>query len=128
MPEIKFHSDWLKIGDNVLQGDTIQFLDVGEVDENDRHNFTVAVFRNGELVEPTKKFTLNKGNFKAISALYGTNSDAWVGKEMNVVSVKVRNPQLGTLVDSIALVPPLPPVVPTTPAPTTPETPVQPTA
>jgi len=55
------------------------------------------------VVTENKKFDLNKTNFKAISAAYGSNSDAWVGKEMKVNKVKVRNPSTGTLVDSIAL-------------------------
>ena len=113
MPEIKFPSEWLKINDNVLEGDVIQFIDAGEFDpEKEAYNFNVAVFHNGEITEMSKKFTLNKTNFKAVSALYGTNSDAWVGKEMSVAKVRVRNPRLGTTVDSIALEAPKPTAAP----------------
>lgn len=106
MPEITFPSEWLKIGVNVVQGDTIRFVDAGILDsETERYVFTVEVYHDGLMTE-TKKFNLNKGNFKTTSAVYGTNSDAWVGKEMIVNSVKARNPQLGTLVDSIALTAP----------------------
>lgn len=65
----------------------------------------MQVIHNGTPTE-VKKFTLNKSNFEAVSKLYGTNSDNWVGKEMEVAKVKVRNPQTGTMVDSIALVAP----------------------
>lgn len=105
MPEIIYPSEWLKINENVKDGDTIQFLDAGTQDKDERWIFNVAVFRKGDLIEPEKKFGLNKTNFKAVSAVYGTNSDNWVNKEMLVSSVKVRNPQLGSLVDSIALSP-----------------------
>lgn len=104
MPEIKFISEWLKIGDNVQAGDHIQFLDVGAIDEETgAHVFNVAVFRNGELVEATKKFRLNKSNFKEVNKLYGSNSDNWLQKEMMVAKIKVNNPSTGERVDSIAL-------------------------
>lgn len=103
MPEIKFPSEWLKINENVQAGDIIRFKDAGALDpENETYTFNVEVIHAGQVTE-TKKFTLNKTNFKAISALYGTNSDAWLGKEMTVNAIKVRNPQTGLLVDSIAL-------------------------
>lgn len=108
MPEIIYPSEWLKINENVQNGDTIQFLDAGTQDKDERWIFNVAVFRKGDLAEPEKKFGLNKTNFKAVSAVYGTNSDNWINKEMQVSSVKVRNPQLGSLVDSIALSAPAP--------------------
>ena len=44
-----------------------------------------------------------KTNFRAISATYGTNSDKWVGKMMEVHLLKKQNPKTGLLVDSIAL-------------------------
>lgn len=104
MPEIKFKSEWLKIGDNVKDGDVIKFLDAGTLDEeSERWIFNVAVFSAGKLTEPSKKFNLNKGNFKATAAEFGTNSDEWINKEMKVTKVKVRNPQTGLNVDSIAL-------------------------
>lgn len=102
MPEIKFPSEWLKINDNVQDGDQIAFKDVGELDELDAYIFNVEIFHDGIATE-TKKFRLNKTNFKAVSALYGTNSDAWIGKMMLVSKIKVRNPQTNSLVDGIAL-------------------------
>ena len=106
MPEIVFPSEWVKIGVNVKQGDTIRFLDAGTLDpETERYIFQVEIYSNGLMTE-VKKFNLNKTNYKVISALYGSNSDAWVGKEMIVNSVKTRNPQTGLLVDSIALTAP----------------------
>lgn len=120
MPEIKFPTEWLKIGDNTQDGDNIQFLDAGEQDEDGRWTFNVAVLRNGDVVEFSKKFNLNKGNFKEVSALYGSNSDLWINKEMKVVKIKARNPQTNSLVDSIALEAPAPkpaPSAPTTPPP-----------
>lgn len=103
MPEIKFPTDWLKINDNVHDGDTIRFIDAGVLDEEtERYTFMVEIFHDGIQTE-TKKFGLNKTNFKVVSALYGTNSDAWIGKEMLVNKFKTRNPQTGLMVDAIAL-------------------------
>lgn len=108
MPEIIFPSEWLKINENVFPGDTIQFKDVGRLDpERDTWEFNVEIFHEGISTE-TKKFTLNKTNSKAVSAIYGTNSDSWIGKSMVVNAIKVRNPQNGQLVDSIALSAPQP--------------------
>lgn|SRR3990167_11008513 len=106
MPEIKFPSEWLKINDNVLQGDTIVFEDAGTYDEErENYNFKVSIKHNGVVTE-TKKFTLNRTNFKVVSATYGSNSDNWIGKEMEVIEVKVRNPSTGLFVDGISLVEP----------------------
>lgn len=102
MPEIKFPSAWLKLGDNVSVGDLIQFNNAGEPNEEGQYIFEVTVLRDGMPVD-TKKFGLNKTNYKIISELYGTNSDEWVGKQMQVNKVKVRNPQTGSMVDSIIL-------------------------
>ncbi len=106
MPEILFPSEFLKINVNTKHGDKIKFKDAGKLDpENERYTFMVEIYRNGEHLED-KKFTLNKTNFTAISDLYGTNSDAWIGKEMEVNLIKSRNPQTGAPVDSILLTKP----------------------
>lgn len=107
MPEVIFPSPWLKINENVKSGDTIRFIDSGkwesEPGRDDRYVITVAVFRGKDLIEADKKFNLNKTNFKAVSALYGTNSDNWLNKDMTVAAIKARNPQTGQAVDSILL-------------------------
>lgn len=103
MPEVVFPSEWVKIGVNVKQGDSIRFLDAGTLDpETERYIFQVEIYSNGLMTE-IKKFNLNKTNFKVIAAAYGTNSDAWVGKDMTVNSGKVRNPATGLMVDSVVL-------------------------
>lgn len=103
MPEITFPSEWLKLGNTVHEGDHIAFTDVGEFDgERESWNFTVSVIRDGKKIHD-KKFTLNKTNFGAVSELYGTNSDNWIGKEMRVNKTRTRNPSTGTTVDSILL-------------------------
>lgn len=108
MPEIKFPSDFLKLGTNVEHGDEIRFLDAGELDpETERYIFSVSVIKAGKDIE-TKKFNLNKTNFKAVAALYGTNSDAWIGKLMRVTSMQVRNPQTGLIGPGITLTAPNP--------------------
>lgn len=109
MPDLskKFDSAWVKAGLNTKQGDNLRFLDAGtEVPKAGTNQvdmvFEVAIVRNG-VVETKKKFSLNRTNFKAVSALYGTNSDNWVGKEMKANVVKRQNPQSGELVKAIAL-------------------------
>jgi len=101
-PVIKFPTDWVKINENVEHGDHLRFLDVGEQDERGGWIFQVAIIKNGEIAEQ-KKFRLNKTNFEEVKKLYGDNSDSWKGKEMKVLKVKVRNPQLGQIVDGIGL-------------------------
>jgi len=103
MPEIKFPSDWLKIGDNVQEGDLVKFVDAGRFDEEkESWEFVMQIYHENEPTEK-KKFNLNKTNYNVVKELYGTNSDAWVGKVMKIVKTKARNPQLGKLVDSILL-------------------------
>lgn len=104
MPEIKFTSEWLKAGDNVRQGDHIRFLDEGHKDEKDQWVFKVGVIVGGSgEISVTKKFSLNKKNFNAISKVYGSNSDKWLGKEMRVTVIKVENPKTGDIVPAVRL-------------------------
>ena len=104
MPDIKFESDWLKANNNVSEGDNIRFLDAGEQDKDGNWIFVVGVIPKGmAMIAAKKKFSLNKKNFTAISDTYGTNSDAWVGKEMSVVVRQVENPQTGREVDAVRL-------------------------
>lgn len=98
MPEIKFETDWLKANNNVKNGDRIKFLNAGEQDKDGNWVFEVEVVSTLKR----KKFSLNKKNFKSISDAYGTNSDNWVGKEMQVVVIQTENPK-GDLVDAIRL-------------------------
>ncbi len=106
MPEIKFPSEWLKIGVNVQPGDLIRFMDAGTQDAEGNWVFNVQIIHEGNLTE-TKKFQLNKTNHKVISELHGTNSDNWVGQDMQVDTIKQRNPQTGLPVDSILLAKPI---------------------
>jgi hypothetical protein len=100
-----FDSPYLKARINVDNGDTIKFLDEGMIDAEKRVNFDVDVFRNGNKLH-TKKFTLNKTNFNAISALYGVDSKKWIGKQMGIEIYKAKRPTDHTLVDAIMLVAP----------------------
>lgn len=111
MPEIIFPSRFLKMNVNTKHGDKIKFLDAGKLDdETERYTFNVAIIRDGVQID-TKEFNLNKTNYNAVLPLYGNNSDAWVGKEMEVNLIKTRNPQTGGMVDSVLLTAPTPPVV-----------------
>jgi hypothetical protein len=105
MPEISFPSEWLKINNNVKNGDTIRFTDAGTQNDEGNYIFNVQIIHQGELTE-IKKFQLNKTNFDSVSKLYGTNSDKWVGKEMGVEKIKQRKPGSSDMVDSILLVEP----------------------
>lgn len=112
MPNLNeaFPSNWLKIDKNVKHGDIIKFLDEGEVVQNGVNdkgqaryslNITVEVQRTGDI----KTFSVNTGNRKIVQALYGADTKNWVGKEMEVMKVRVRSPK-GESVDSIELVQP----------------------
>src|SRR5271157_1201351 len=108
MPEVKFTSKWLKARENVQHGDYVKFLDAGVLTNagtpNEKWTFKVSVIPkdNPSAVGPEKDFTLNKTNFKAISAIYGTNSDNWVGKQMRVGIIRVQNMQ-GQMVAAVRL-------------------------
>ena len=103
----EFDSPFVKAGANTKQGDHLRFLDAGEKRQNKKELdkvdivFNVAIVRNGK-VTAQKLFSLNKTNFKAVSKVYGSNSDDWIDKEMMVNIVKRQNPQ-GEVVDAIAL-------------------------
>lgn len=106
MPEIKFDSKFLKIGVNIEEGDVIRFLDEGYKDDEGNWIFMVGVRPNGfKEMTAQKKFQLNKTNFKSVSALYGTNSDEWVGKEMQIKQGVANNPNSGEEVPALRLVP-----------------------
>lgn len=107
MPEIKFKSAWLKAKEDVNRGDHIRFLNTGEQDKDDKWVFLVGVIPQGQKeIVAQKKFGLGKKNFNAVSKVYGTNSDFWLNKEMQVRIVKVDNPSTGEEVDSVRLTPP----------------------
>jgi hypothetical protein len=109
MPEIIFPSKWLKANVNCKEGDTITFLNVGEYDKKEEQwIFKVRVLRTGD----EKLFSLNKKNFAATSALYGSNSDSWAGKMMKVKVITVENPRTGGEVDAIRLHDPASPDLP----------------
>lgn len=107
MPEIVFDSEWLKARVNVHQGDHIKFLDTGTKIKDrkgrDQWVFVVGVIPKGrDVITVQKKFSLNKSNFTAITEIYGSNSDKWVGKEMRVSIIQTNNPS-GQLVPAIRL-------------------------
>ncbi len=108
---ILFPSSYLKINNNVRPGDHIRFLDAGINTSTDKdkpkYEFSVAVLRDGVEVDQ-KKFSLNKTNATTMTESFGDDSAQWVGKEMVVNVIKVRNPSNGKLVDSIVLTSELP--------------------
>lgn len=107
MPEIKFDSQFLKLGVNVEEGDGIRFLDSGAQDLDGKWIFMVGVIPQGfSQMTKQKKFQLGKKNFDAVSAVYGTNSDNWKGKDMEIKEVTVNNPSTGKDGPSIRLVAP----------------------
>lgn len=107
MPDFskKFQSNWLKMDESVHHGDTITFQsagnDEGTVDDP-KVIFDVTV---GTDVK-TFKFQMNRTNYRETSKLYGVNTDAWVGKTMEVIRTSNRNPRTGERVPSIELVAP----------------------
>ena len=105
MPEIKFPSKFLKAGVNIEEGDVIRFLDAPALNSDDELVATVGIIPSGfaQMTEQ-KKFQINKTNFKAIAALYGTNSDNWVKKEMQIHIGTANNPKTGEDGPSIKLV------------------------
>lgn len=103
MPEIIFPSEWVKANENVKQGDQIRFVDTGTFDvEKEQWIFKVEIYHDGLMTE-TKKFGLNKTNYKVLTEAYGKNSDDWKGKDFVVNVIKARNPMSNSMVDSVLL-------------------------
>lgn len=104
MPEIKFPSKFLKPNVNCEEGDVIRFLDIPMMDAEDKLMCNVGIIPSGfkEMTEK-KKFQINKTNFKAIAALFGSNTDNWKGKEMQIHVGTANNPQTGEEAPSIKL-------------------------
>lgn len=108
MPEIKFDSAYLKIDNNVFEGDIIRFLNNGVPDEKTgKWEFLVGVIPQGtNRMVMQKKFSIGPQLFKVVSALYGTNSDNWVNKDMQVKKGTVNNPSSGQDQPAVKLVAP----------------------
>lgn len=96
MPEVKFPSPFLKPEINVFEGDVIRFLDIPLMGLDGKLVGTVGIIPVGfkDMTEQ-KKFQINKTNFKAIAKLYGTNTDGWKGKEVQIHIGVANNPQTG---------------------------------
>ena len=75
---VKYEAD-LKIGD------TIKILDSGNVEPGqygEQHNFKVKT-RNGE-----KKVAFNQRTLNVLGAEFGTETETWIGREVNVILKK----------------------------------------
>ena len=98
--KVKFESEWVKYGSNVVEGDVIMFLDEGELDlkQENRWVFQVALANNVK-----KKLGMNKTNMQLVKEVYGDETRDWVGKEVRINKVIVRNPQTGKNVESFQL-------------------------
>ena len=98
---------FIKPNVNVHQGDVIEFLDGGKEvpDKNDmaktQFQIQVAVTHNG-VKGAEKTLGLNMTNHKAIVALFGYESENWIGKKVTAHIIKRQNPA-GQLVDALAL-------------------------
>lgn len=108
MPEITFPSKFLKAEANVQHGDYIRFLDKGKLEkqgDTEQWVFTVGVIpqETPGFIREQKLFSLNKKNFEAIRKTYGSNSDNWLNKEMQVVVRLIENPKTGEEVPAIRL-------------------------
>src|SRR6266446_4159924 len=106
MPEINFPSKYLKAEVNVQHGDFIRFLDKGKFDEKmEQWVFTVGIIPQEVpgFIKEQKLFSLNKKNFDAIKKVYGSNSDNWLNKEMQVDVRRIENPKTGEEVPAVRL-------------------------
>lgn len=108
--KVEFPSPWLKADENVQHGDNIRFMDEGEMRQGKNgpeYIVTVGIIPSGEKeIADKKKFSLNKTNFESIRDFIGSDDTKnWVGKEMQVITMKVKNPQ-GHTVTAVRLVPP----------------------
>lgn len=106
--DIRSHldSEFLKPRINVNQGDIIKILNEGEDEEfrgQKRFILLVVILDDDGKAKTQKRFTINKTNFKFLSANFGFESKNWIGKEAQVNIVKVNNPSTGQLTDGIVL-------------------------
>lgn len=109
MPNVNDLSGYLR-KDDIKEGDTLIFLDAGEIIERD---FSPAkdgskkktVLEIGvELPDGRKKrMTLNVTSISAISEVYGKDTEAWVNKSVAVDYV--RQLSFGKMADVLVLTP-----------------------
>lgn len=82
---MKSEGGWLTAGD-VEEGDKIKILGSGEIDDEtfDSSYLNVPVEHNGDQLN----LRLGKRNTKRIVKEYGNNTQDWVGKKIQVVSIE----------------------------------------
>lgn len=73
--------------------------------KDDQWVFTVGVIpqETPGFIKEQKFFGLNKKNFDAIKKVYGSNSDNWLNKEMQVSIIQVENHKTGEEVAAVRL-------------------------
>lgn len=94
MPNVNDMNDFVTAGEDVKEGDEIEFLDGGSVavlgtgaDAHDVIQMKVKLPNGKE-----KKLSLNRTSMKNLSALYGSETESWQGKTAicTVISQNVK--------------------------------------
>jgi len=77
---MKSDSDWLKKDDVNFRGMNVTITAVTEETVGQEKERKLALHFRGDV----KPMLLNKINLKVLAAMYGTNTKAWMGEEVNV--------------------------------------------
>lgn len=97
-----FPSKYLKAQVDVIEGEnvtaTIAAVTIDEFENNGKKEHKPVL----ELEEFDKPMVCNKTNSGTIGAMYGDDTDDWVGKKITLMSMEVKGPN-ATLVDSIVV-------------------------
>ena len=101
MPDTATLSQYLK-PEHVTDGDTITFTDAGEIKDKEfeekgektiRRKLEIGVTFRGEA----KTYSPNANSVKLLSAAWGTNTEAWIGKTATLTVVPMNNGKDGIL-------------------------------
>lgn len=84
--KITIQGDWVKVKEDIINGDIIKIIDEGQLlpgDYGERHVFKVLTNENGE-----KMLTFNQTSMNYLIDAYGEETGEWKGKNVKVWLVK----------------------------------------
>lgn len=82
--KLTIDSAFLKAGVNIKDGDKITFLDEGTSEKDERKGTDRTIFTVKTPSGDEKKTSPNNTSLRAMIALYGDDTAAWVGKQARV--------------------------------------------
>jgi hypothetical protein len=83
MPSVSeaFPSDFVRAGEDVVEGDVIVFLDGGRVERSEKYDRDQLVFRIRLANGNEKNLSVNKTSGNSLKEEYGDDTEEWEGKK-----------------------------------------------